>query len=186
MQLDVQRQIAALRTDTARPEATATAVANRALELERTAMALATAQAQLAQSQLPPSPTGGALWNEQRGNVPDWGSELIRELAAGETLYLSSGRFMVNGVFCGDDETQLCVLVYEATTPQRVIITELIERQNYLARTSRLGYDELVSIHQEAFWAWPNCQSPIGCEKATVFRLIDGQRIGSAKVLWRK
>jgi hypothetical protein len=163
------------------PGPAATALAPRVADLQLTQVALSMEQAQA----LSVSPQGSPEWVEQSNNVPSVGSQLSRNLSSGEFLFLSAGRFQVDGVFCGDDSSQLCVLIFEATRAQRVTITRLIAGNNYLAITGVYGYDDILRIHQPFFWRWPNCQTQNGCAKATVFYLRDGNMVSDPSVIRR-
>ncbi len=123
-----------------------------------------------------PAPAPQPLWNEQSHREPVAGTQVVRDLAAGETLYLTGGQFLLNRVYCGGDARQICVLVFEATRPQRVIIDQMVGQNNYIARTSVFGYDELIAMHTDAFWQEPNCRS--GCQYASIHHMRDGQPLG--------
>ena len=176
-ELQLGREVATIQAGGAASPPTATAAAARIAQLEETAAALATVQAQLQVDSLKAT-TVPPEWNERANNVPSSGTQITRELAAGEFVYLSGGRFSLNGVFCGNDATQICVLIFGATYPQHLTIDQLIARNNYLARTSAHDYQDLLRIHQPFFWEWPNCQSQSGCARATVYYFEDGNLLG--------
>lgn len=93
----------------------------------------------------------GPLWIENSAGEPSAGTQIVRELSTGEVLYVTGGSFLVGGVFCGEDETQICILVYEATTPQTVTLDHVIANNNFVARTKSLSYDDLISIHDDYY-----------------------------------
>lgn len=122
-------------------------------------------------------PVNQPLWIEKVGDMPENGTQIRRDLAAGERLFVSGGRFQVDQVFCGEDATQLCILIYEASVPQTVILDFVIEGENYLARANVLSYDDLIRIHEPLFWQPPNCNNQNGCGKATIYHMKDGMLV---------
>ena len=184
-QLELAREMVTLQAGDGSSPSTATAAAERVVQLEATSAALGTAQAQVMFSAATPTATTPPQWNEQSNSVPDTGTQIIRDLAPGEFLYLTGGRFTVNKVFCGNDANQICVLVFESSHSQRVIVDQLIARNNYLARTHWFNYEDLIRMHETYYWKWPNCQSESGCAKATIYHLIDGKLEGGPTTLTR-
>jgi hypothetical protein len=166
-QLDLSRQQVTLLAGERKNPATATFVAQQVAELESASVALP------------------ASWIERSSDVPETGTSLARDLTPGEILYLSGGSFSVNGIFCGNDSMQICVLIYEATFSQRVAIDRLVAKNNYLARALGFTYDELVTIHEPYYWKWPNCRRQEGCAKATIYYLRDGLAVDSPAVIFR-
>jgi hypothetical protein len=184
-QLSIAREMETLQSNDNASPSNATAAAKRIEQLEATSAALATAQARVILIVTTPTATIPPKWNEQSNSVPETGVQIIRDLAPGEFLYLTGGSFAVNKIFCGNDAYQICVLVFESTKSQRVVINQLIPKNNYLARTFRYNYEELIQMNEEFYWKWPNCQSSTGCTKATIYYLIDGNLQDESKTLTR-
>jgi hypothetical protein len=184
-QLDLSREMATIQAGGDTSPATATAAAARVSQLEATSAALGTSQAKVLISGASPTTTTPPLWNEQSSSVPEAGTQIIRELAADEFLYLTGGRFAVGNIFCGNDANQICVLIYEATHPQRIVIDQLVAQNNYLARTFWYKYDDLIRMHETFYWQWPNCNSNSGCSKASIYHIIDGQLVGGPIIITR-
>lgn len=123
----------------------------------------------------PTSATSGLRWEQEVAQVPENGTTLKWELSAGQLLYLSGGQIRINGEYCGGDANQICVLLFQATTAQTVIVDALVPKNNWYGISSTLTPDEALSEKEPQFWYQPNCTN--GCKKATVFYFTDGQLV---------
>jgi hypothetical protein len=120
---------------------------------------------------VPPSGCGG--WCEETGQIPASGTRISKDLAAGQLMFLSGGQLLINGKYCGDDAQQICVVIYEASKPQTVVVDAVIAKNNYVGITDTFSPEEALSIKTSAFWKPPNCIN--GCKKATVLFFRDSE-----------
>ncbi|GEM_PF-1403082 len=123
----------------------------------------------------PTSVNSGLRWEQEAAQVPASGTSLKWELAVGQILFLSGGQIRINGEYCGGDANQICVLVFQATTPQTVIVDALIPENNWYGISSTLSPDDAVSEKEPQFWYPPNCIN--GCKKATVLYFTNGKLV---------
>lgn len=116
-------------------------------------------------------------WDQTFSPVPQAGTRLDYDLAAGQVLMLAGGQFQFDQTFCGGSSQQICVLVYQATGPQHVTITDLVTAQNWVGISSTFTPDAALQDQTSLFWMPPNCVS--GCAKATVVFFKDGSQVGT-------
>lgn len=123
----------------------------------------------------PDSAKPRSRWEQEAARVPASGTSLRWELAAGQLLFLSGGQIRIYGEYCGDDANQICILVFQATVPQTVIVEALIPENNWYGISSTLLPDDAVREKEPQFWYPPNCIN--GCKKATVLYFTDGKLV---------
>jgi hypothetical protein len=132
-------------------------------------------------SQITPQPTQpastitGERWDQEVVQVPESGTTLKWELSAGQLLYLGGGQIRINSEYCGGESDQICVLLFQATEAQTVIVDALIPKNNWYGISSTLTSDEALSEKEPQFWSPSNCIN--GCKKATIFYFIDGRLV---------
>lgn len=126
---------------------------------------------------VPPLPR----WEQEAAKVPSSGTQLKWELEAGQVLFLSGGQIRVNGSYCGGDASQICVLIFQATTSQGVVVDSLIPENNWYGITSTLTPDEALNDKVSQFWSKPNCIN--GCRKATVLFFTDGNLVNKITLM---
>lgn len=123
-----------------------------------------------------PSDTRGCGgWCEEIGQVPESGTRILKDLAAGHLMFLTGGQFQISGKYCGSDPQQICVLIYEATKAQTVVVDAVIPKNNYIGITDTFSPEEALNEKTSLFWIPPNCIN--GCKRATVFFFRDGEFI---------
>lgn len=126
------------------------------------------------QEQPTSSPRSGLRWEQEVADVPN-GTTIKWDLASGQILLLSGGQMRINDVYCGSDANQICVLLFQSTTPQTVIVDALIPNNNWYGVSSTLTQDEALSEKEPQFWYPPNCIT--GCKRATILYFTDGQLV---------
>ena len=102
-------------------------------------------------------------------------------LLPGQTLYVAAGGFRYRDYTCGDDEEQLCVLLFTASQVQEVTLTNLPILANSDGSNQPLYYDAVLTtdpatiLAQQAdgFWKPNNCGD--GCLRATILQVKDGR-----------
>lgn len=117
--------------------------------------------------------TGCNGWCEEIGQIPESGTRITKDLAAGQLMFLSGGQLLINDKYCGDDAQQICILIYEASKPQTVVVDAVIAKNNYVGITDTYSPEQALSIKKSTFWKAPNCIN--GCRKATVLFFRDGE-----------
>lgn len=131
-----------------------------------------------------PAPVVEPLWIETDPSAADSTSQIVRDLGAGEWMYVSSGSISMKGTFCGNEADQVCVLIYEATSPHTVVVDYVDQGHAYVARTRLMGYQELIDTHSPLYWTEANCDSD-GCGKATILYFRDGVQVNNPVTLLR-
>jgi hypothetical protein len=115
----------------------------------------------------------GQRWDLTDAQVPASGTQLNFDLSAGQMLFLSGGQLKLNNEYCGGDANQICILIFQATTPQTFTIESLVSQNNWYGISSTLTPDEAIDEKKAQFWQPPNCIN--GCSIATVLYFTDGQ-----------
>jgi len=126
----------------------------------------------------PTAAASGLRWEQEVAQVPESGTTLKWELSAGQLLYLSGGQIRINGEYCGGDANQICILLFQATTAQTVIVDALVPKNNWYGISSTLTPDEALSEKAPQFWYAPNCIN--GCKKATILFYTDGKLVNKS------
>ena len=132
----------------------------------------------------PSAPVSEPLWTESNNEAAANTTQIVRDLAAGEWMYVTSGSISMRDSFCGGEALQICVLLYEATYPQNVVVDYVDQGHAYVARTRLMGYQELIETHESYYWAAPNCGQD-GCQKATILYFKDGVQVNNPVTLLR-
>ncbi|MCI0561678.1 MAG: hypothetical protein MN733_24580 [Nitrososphaera sp.] len=138
------------------------------------------APAPIPEQTLIPAPVGTWLYNINQ--LPAAGTQLTWELDTGEVLILTGGRIRYSNFYCGDDSSQICVLIIHATRSQNITITDLIAQNNWLGVTNLFNTEEALSDVEPWFWRSPNCIS--GCSKATV-AFFENQQLTDTRTIQR-
>lgn len=126
------------------------------------------------QEQPTSAPHSGLRWEQEVAGVPN-GTTIKWDLTSGQILFLSGGQMRINGEYCGGDANQICILLFQSTNPQTVVVDALIPNNNWYGISSILTQDEALSEKEPQFWYPPNCIN--GCKKATVLYFTDGQLV---------
>jgi hypothetical protein len=125
---------------------------------------------------LPPPP----LFDKgERGSVPVSGTQIILDLKARDTLLLTGGIFRVgqNAPCDTGGRAQNCVLAFDATRDQQVVITLLRTGENWYGISSHLTAQQAVEAKRNEFFQYPNCwhvRGYDGCDEVLVDYLTDG------------
>jgi hypothetical protein len=114
-------------------------------------------------------------WCVEIGKVPENGTRISVDIVAGQMVFLSGGQLLINDKYCGGDARQICILIFEASKLQTVVVDALIPGNNYVGITDTYTPEQALSIKTPAFWKSPNCIN--GCGKATVLFFRDGEFI---------
>jgi hypothetical protein len=127
----------------------------------------------VSQDTVPPPITNPWLYNINA--LPENSTDLSWDLSVGEVLLLTGGKVLFNGYYCGDDSTQICVIIVTATENETVTFSHLIAGQNWLGITTAFDSEQALSNIESQFWQPPNCRK--GCLIATVAFYIDNQQV---------
>jgi hypothetical protein len=100
-------------------------------------------------------PAQNVRWDIDQTMVPGEGTEIVHTLQAGETLMLSGGRLEIDGLFRGDTAGTIVVLLYRASRPQDVRVTELVPLNNWVGVTAA-SPEAVLAERAQYFWAAPN------------------------------
>lgn len=127
-------------------------------------------------------PASVGTWSHNINQIPATGTQLTWELNVGEVLILTGGRIRYSDFYCGDDNSQICVLIIHATRNQSITINDLIAQNNWLGVTSVFNSEEALSDVEPWFWKPPNCIN--GCSKATA-AFFEDQQLTDTRIIQR-
>lgn len=126
-------------------------------------------------------PETADVWKHKAAQIPATGTQVTWDLNQGEVLVLTGGRVRLGDFYCGDDKSQICVVIIQATKRHGVAIGELVAQNNWLGVTDVFNPEEALSDVQPGFWRDPNCGN--GCSKATIGFFTDDQFVGTRTIL---
>jgi hypothetical protein len=109
------------------------------------------------------------------GSSTEKGTFFTQELNSNQVMFVSSGQLQVGDAYCGGPSDQICILLYQATSPLSVTVESLDPQHYFVKVIDNLTPQEVLNNELAAFWEPPNCIN--GCLSATYLMFKDGQLI---------